>query len=243
MFKKILTAEWLKLRHSFIWIVLITLPIISVLFGNFNFYFNQGVLKNEWYSLWTQVSLFYGEFFLPILIAICCSYVCRLEHMNKNWNTIMTSPIPIKWIFISKLVIVTILLFTVQIFLIFLYFCSGKIMGLSSQIPIEILGWTLRGWLATITIASLQLGLSIRIRSFATPIGISICCVFMGLGMYLLKLGMFFPHSLLTIGMGVISQKGLNTFSMIQFLFMNAVFTILFSCLTIGRLKKVDVVA
>ncbi|MBM7855327.1 hypothetical protein JOC37_001720 [Desulfohalotomaculum tongense] len=79
MFKKSISAEWLKLRHSRIWLVLITLPIISVLLGSINYHFNQGVLQNEWYSLWTQVSLFYGEFFLPILIAICCAYICRIE--------------------------------------------------------------------------------------------------------------------------------------------------------------------
>lgn len=241
MFIKSISAEGLKLRHSRLWIVLITLPIISILFGCINYHFNQGVLQNEWYSLWTQVSLFYGEFFLPILIAICCSYICRLEHLNKNWNIVMTSPISIKSMFAAKLIIVSILIFAVQIFFLILYFIAGNLFGLPNQIPPETIGWIFRGWFASITISALQLGLSIRIKSFAAPIGISLCFVFIGLGMYIIKFGMFFPHSLLTIGMGVLSQEGLRNFNNIQFFVMNILFTLLFSLLTIHKLKTVDV--
>ncbi|KNF09049.1 hypothetical protein CLPU_4c00950 [Gottschalkia purinilytica] len=241
MLKRSISAEWLKLHHSRIWLILIMLPILSILIGCANYYFNQGVLQNEWYSLWTQVTLFYGEFFLPILIAICCAYICRLEHMNQNWNTIMTAPISTGSIFIAKLIVVSILIFIVQVFFLLMYFFAGKFFGLSSQFPIKILGWILRGWLASVTISTIQLGLSIRIRSFATPIGLSLCAVFMGLGMYVAKLGMFFPYSLLTIGMGVLSQKGLAGDENILFLVINILFTILFSSFAIHKLKKSDV--
>lgn len=100
--KRSIYAEFLKLRHSRIGFVLVVLPLISMLIGCLNFYFNQGVLTNGWYSLWTQVSLFYGEFFLPILIAICCAYVCRLEHLNRNWNMLMTSPVSVSSVFIAN---------------------------------------------------------------------------------------------------------------------------------------------
>ncbi|QIB26864.1 ABC transporter permease [Caloranaerobacter azorensis] len=241
MFKKSISAEWLKLRNSRIWLVLITLPVISILLGSINYYFNQGVLQNEWYSLWTQVSLFYGEFFLPILIAICCAYICRLEHMNKNWNIVMTSPVPIRSVFTTKLIIIAILIFIVQIFFLILYFIVGKLLGLSSQIPSETIRWILRGWFASLSISTLQLRLSIQIKSFAAPIGISLCCVFIGLGMYIMEFGMFFPYSLLSIGMGVLSQEGLTIVENIQFFVMNILFTILFSSFAIHRLKTADV--
>lgn len=62
--KRNISAEWLKLRRSRIALVLAVLPVISLLIGCANYYFNPDVLKNGWYSLWTQVSLFYSEFFL-----------------------------------------------------------------------------------------------------------------------------------------------------------------------------------
>ncbi|SHF06979.1 ABC transporter permease [Anaerotignum propionicum] len=103
MLRRCISAEWMKLHHSHIWIILMILPILSVLIGSANFYMNQGVLTKEWYSLWSQVGLFYGEFFFPILIAICCAYMWRLEHHNKNWNMIMTAPVSTTSIFLSKI--------------------------------------------------------------------------------------------------------------------------------------------
>lgn len=240
MFRSI-SAEWLKLRHSRISLVLAILPVISLLIGGFNFYVNQAALQNGWYSLWTQVSLFYGEFFLPILIAICCAYVCRLEHANRNWNMILASPLPIISLFIAKLIIVGILILSAQTLFMVMYWSAGQLFSIPGPFPMETVIWSLRGWIASISIAALQLGLSIRIRSFATPIGLALCAVFLGLGMYVLKIGMLFPFSLLTIGMSVLSQQDLTHTENLAFLLMNGIFIILFAVWSIHRLKHKDI--
>ncbi|RCX23724.1 hypothetical protein DFP94_1011326 [Fontibacillus phaseoli] len=236
-----ISAEWLKLRHSRIGLVLGILPVISLLIGCFNYYFNQTALQNGWYSLWTQVSLFYGEFFLPILIAICCAFVCRLEHANHNWNMILASPISITNLFVAKLFTVGMMIFAAQAFFMFMYWSAGQLLSIPGAFPIETVLWSLRGWFASLSIAALQLGVSIRLKSFATPIGISLCAVFLGIGLYVLNLGLLFPYSLLTIGMGVLSQKGLNSMENILFLLMNSFFILLFGTWSISRLKKKDI--
>ncbi|RXZ80910.1 multidrug ABC transporter permease [Paenibacillaceae bacterium] len=238
-----ISAEWLKLRHSRIILVLTVLPVISLMIGCANYYFNREALSNGWYSLWTQASLFYGEFFLPILVAICCAFVCRLEHLNRNWHMILTSPVSVGSVFLSKLVIVSLLLLFAQTLFFGLYLLAGNLFSLVAPFPMETLVWTIRGWFACLSISALQLGLSIRMRSFATPIGISLCAVFVGLGMYIAKLGMFFPFSLLTIGMSVLNQDGLSSVQNIMFWTMNTVFIIIFSSLTIRRLKNKDIVS
>lgn len=243
MIKRCIYAECLKLRHSNMCFILMVLPILSIIIGCANYYFNQKVLLNGWYSLWTQVSLFYGEFFLPVLIAICCAYVSRLEHMNKNWNAVMTAPISVTNIFVSKLFMVSTLIFMVQIFFCILYIFAGKLSGLSQNIPIETFGWLFRGWIASTSLSAVQLGLSLRIRSFSVPIGISICAVFIGLGLYVTNIGMFFPYSILTIGMGVLSQEGLVRNEHILFYIMNFVFLLLASTVSICHLKRGDVCA
>lgn len=243
MLRRCISAECMKLRHSNIWMILMILPILSVLIGSANFYMNQGVLTKEWYSLWSQVGLFYGEFFLPILIAICCAYMWRLEHHNKNWNMIMTAPVSTASIFLSKLIVVGVLMIFVQILFFILYFLGGKLTGITSDLPGELTGWLLRGWIAALTIGTLQLALSMRIRSFAAPIGIALCAVFIGLGMYVTHLGMFFPHSLLTIGMGVLSQTSLSSGESILFITMNLLYIILISAGTIHWMHKSDVEA
>lgn len=241
--KRSISAEWLKLRHSRIGLVLIVLPIISLMIGCANYYFNQGVLQNGWYSLWTQASLFYGEFFLPILIAICCSYVCRLEHLNRNWNMVLTSPVSISSVFYAKLIVVSILILFAQALFTGLYWLAGTLFHLPGPFPVETIGWVIRGWYASISIGALQLGLSMRIRSFATPIGISLCAVFIGLGMYIMKLGLLFPFSLLTIGMSVLNQNKLSDIQHILFWLVNMAFIIIFASMSIKRLKNNDIVS
>jgi len=236
------SAEWLKLRRSRLGLALASLPVLSLLIGCANYYFNRSVLQNGWYSLWTQVGLFYGEFFLPVLIAICCAYVCRLEHMNRNWNAVLTTPVSVASVFIAKLVVVVSLIGLVQLFFIALYVCAGLALGLTSSLPPELYGWVLRGWIASIAISSVQLMLSMRIRSFAAPVGIALCGVFTGLGFYVAKLGLFFPYSLLTIGMGVLSQESLTAVENGLFLAMTILFIAVFSALAIRRLRRADVV-
>ncbi|MEC0242701.1 ABC transporter permease [Paenibacillus dokdonensis] len=241
--KRSIPAEWLKLRHSRIGLVIAVLPIISLLIGCTNYYFNQGVLQNGWYSLWTQISLFYGVFFLPILIAICCSYICRLEHLNRNWNMIMTSPVSVASVYLAKLIVVSILILFAQALFMGLYWLAGTLFSLPGPIPSETIGWTIRGWYASMSISALQLGLSLRIRSFATPIGISLCAVFIGLGMYIAKLGIFFPFSLLNIGMSVMSQDKLTDLQNFLFWMINLAFIIIFASMSIRRLKNKDIVS
>ncbi len=240
--KSSIIAEFIKIKHSHIWIVMVTLPSISVLIGCANFSMNIGVLQKEWYSLWSQVGLFYGEFFLPILIGICCAYLCRLEHLNRNWNMTMTTPVPIGNVFLSKLIMAGIISFFIQGLFFTLYYLSGKLIGLNSPFPIEIYGWFIRGWLASLTISTIQLALSIRMKSFAVPIGIGLCFSFIGLGLYVVKLGMIFPYSLLSIGMGIISQQSISGIQWIIFFVVNLFYIVLISRVTIRRMKKIDVV-
>jgi len=243
MLKRCIDAEWIKLRRSRLSMILFALPVFSVLIGCANYALNREALAGGWYSLWTQISLFYGEFFLPVLVAICSAYMCRLEHLNKNWNAVMAAPITAAHLFLAKLIVVGALLFLVQLLFLSLYYAAGQLFGLSSPFPGETFGWVTRGWFASAAIASIQLGLSMRIRSFAVPIGISVCAVFIGLGLYVSDLGLFFPYSLLTIGMGVLSQESLSLFDSALFIAMTALFLVASSVFFIRWLKKTDVSA
>jgi hypothetical protein len=241
--KRCIAAEWLKLRHSRIWIILAILPVISVLIGGFNFSMNQGVLTKEWYSLWSQVGLFYGEFFFPVLIAIVCAYMWRLEHLNKNWHLIMTAPVSAAHLFLAKWIVAGALLLMVQLFFSLLYVLAGMMAGITSALPAELPGWLARGWISALSISSLQLAISALVRSFAAPIGIGLCASFLGLGMYVFDLGLYFPHSLLTVGMGVLSQTGLPRGELALYLAMNGLYMAAPGAWVIRRMRTSDVVS
>jgi len=231
-----ISAEWLKLRRSRIGFVIAVLPILGLLIGCANYSMNRGALQNGWYSLWTQVSLFYGEFFLPVLIAICCAYVCRLEHLNKNWNMMLSSPVSIAAMFFAKWIVIGVLILFAQALFMALYWLAGTLFSLG-PFPMETTGWAMRGWYASLSVIALQLALSIRIRSFAVPIGVSLCAVFVGLGMHMAGLGLFFPFSLITIGMNVLNRDMLTEMQNILFWIMNMAYTIVFALVSVRLLK------
>ncbi|KPI53259.1 multidrug ABC transporter permease [Clostridioides difficile] len=245
MLRKAVLGEILKLKNSFIWYVLLALPLISVLIGCGNFYLNQGILTKQWYSLWTQVSLFYGEFFFPILIAIFCAYICRLEHMNHNWNNIMTLPINLKNIFLSKLAVISVLTAITQIVFVIFYIVAGNMFAFPDSIPKELTGWIVKGWIISISIASIQLYMSIKIRSFATPIGISLCLSLFGMVLLIAKpsIGIFFPYSMLGSAMGIIKQSALSINDTMVSIFVAFITTLVFSEIANRNFKKNDVIS
>ncbi|MFA1706770.1 hypothetical protein [Clostridioides difficile] len=62
MLRKSVLGEILKLKNSFIWYVLLALPLISVLIGSGNFYLNQGILKKNGTAYGLKLVFFMGNF-------------------------------------------------------------------------------------------------------------------------------------------------------------------------------------
>ena len=58
MLMRCIRAENRKLRRSPIWLLFLAVPAISAIYGTFNYRMNQGILTHGWYDLWTQYTLF-----------------------------------------------------------------------------------------------------------------------------------------------------------------------------------------
>lgn len=190
-----------KLRHSCLWLAFLVIPVIPAFMGAGNYMQNLGVLRSEWYSLWTQCSLFYSNFFYGPLIALYCAYIWRVEHLNGNWNRLMTMPVPAADIFLSKLVLALGCTVFLQLWMWILFIVSGKAVGLSGMPPAVILCWLLRGSVGGMVTAALQLLLSMVIRSFAVPIALALLGSVMGLMLSNGGFGLFWPYSLMLMGM------------------------------------------
>ena len=95
MLLRCIRAENRKLHASPIWFMFFILPIISAGYGTFNYLQNLEILRDGWYSLWTQHTLFYSLFFFPCMVAVYAAYLWRLEHIGHNWNLIMAEPVPV----------------------------------------------------------------------------------------------------------------------------------------------------
>lgn len=243
MLRLCVKAENKKLRHSVIWAACILIPIIQAIMGTFNYQQNLGILTGKWYSLWSQLSLFYASFFYAPLIALYCSYLWRLEHLNHNWNVLMTAPVSIPNIFFSKLAVIFKVTLITQIWLAVLFLLCGKLIGLPGWVPSQILVWILRGTLAAMAIGALQLLLSMCIRSFSVPIGIALAGGVAGLVISNKGLGLYWPYALMLMGMN--SNKNEDTLAghSLSFFLSVLLFFLAFSGISILLLKKRDVKA
>lgn len=232
--------EQKKLRHSHLWLVFLAIPVIPAVMGGGNYVQNQEVLTKEWYSLWTQCSLFYSNFFYGPLIALYCSYIWRVEHLHHNWNRLMTMPVSAAEVFLSKLCLALGCTVCLQLWMWVLFVITGKIVGLSGMPSLKILVWLLRGSIGGMGIAALQLVLSMVIRSFAVPIALALVGSVLGLMVSNGGYGLFWPYSLMLMGMNANKDTDMvgNLFG---FGVSTAVFLLLFAAAGIWYLKKTDI--
>ena len=115
----------MKLKRSPVWIAFLLMPIVPAVLGTINYLGNLELLTSEWYSLWTQHTLFTCYFFLPIMVGIYCAYIMRLEQNNHNWNKTLTMPVSKCGIFAAKLIMITFMILISEIWIGVLFVISG----------------------------------------------------------------------------------------------------------------------
>lgn len=213
MFFKLIRSEQMKLKRSPIWLAFILMPIIPALLGTLNYLNNIDILKSEWFSLWTQHTLFTDYFFLPVMVGIYCSYIMRQEENNRNWNKVLSLPVPKSMVFAAKLVCASVMILLSEIWICALFVISGKIAGITAALPWDrLIVWCALGTLGGMVMAAVQLMLSLFIKSFAIPVGIALCGGISGLLFLAKNLGHVWPYSLMAYGMNSNApQKLMNT--------------------------------
>ena len=241
MLLRCIKSEHQKLRNSLIFPACILIPVIPAIMGTFNYLQNTGILTQQWYSLWTQHTLFYASFFYAPLIALYCSYLWRLEHLNNNWNVFMTAPVTIPCLYLGKLTVILRVTLLTQFWVGILYLACGKLIGLPGFCPPKIFFWLLRGTLAAAAIGALQLLLSMVIRSFSVPIGIALIGSVLGMLISNKGWGFFWPYSLMLMGMNSNKTEDALRGSSLPFLLSTGLFFLLFYLVALYLLKTRDV--
>lgn len=202
-------AERMKLKRSPVWLVFLIVPMVPAFLGTMNYVFNKEILQSEWYSLWTQHTLFTSYFFLPILLGFYCSYLIRIEKNNHNLTKLLTLPISRKQLFLAKLLSAGKIILLSQAWVGVLFLISGKIIGMRAKPPVgELAVWCLFGALGALVIEALQLIISLFCDSFALPVGISFAGGLTGLlAMAKGGYGHLYPYSLMAYGMVANNSK------------------------------------
>ena len=242
MLFKLIKAERLKLKRSPLWLAFLFMPVIPALLGTLNYMANIEILQSEWFSLWTQHTLFTCYFFLPIMIGIYSSYIMRQEENNRNWNKVLSMPVSRNRVFIAKLVQVFSMILFSEIWICALFVISGKVIGLTSAIPwVKLMIWCLFGTLGGTVIAAIQLMISLFIKSFALPVGIALGGGLSGLVFLAKHLGHIWPYSLMAYGMNSNAPQELLESGYVWFVVICIVYIVLFMTISSMILSKRDV--
>ncbi|MCM1134593.1 MAG: ABC transporter permease [Clostridium sp.] len=238
-----LKSEQIKIKRSFIWAAFLLIPIIPAVMGVQNYLNNLDLLKNEWFSLWTQITLFYTDFFFCPLVAIYCSYLWRMENQNKNRHMLFTAPVKVSNIFFGKLIIVARITVMTQLWIFLLYLLAGKLVRLPGLPPALLFAYIVRGSLGGLVVAALQLVVSMQIRSFAAPIAVAVIGSITGFLASNSKYGIVYPYSLMAFGMNANKSEDMLSGNGIIFFLSCAVYFALFCGCAVWILKREDVKA
>ena len=201
MLLRAIKAEVLKCRRAPVWLAFLVLPVFPAVLGTFNYLGNLGVLEDQWYSLWSQHTLFSSMFFLPALFGVSCAWQWRLEHTDHNWNAALTAPVPVGTLYLAKLAVDAAVSLLAMAFIGVLFVLSGKLAGITAPLPPELPRWLLLGALGGVVVCAVQLFFSLAIRAFAPPVAMALVGGILGLMVTSQGWGTAFPYSLLALGM------------------------------------------
>lgn len=238
MIGKAIYCERMKCKGTLIWPAFLLIPVIPVLLGGGNYLSNLDLLKSHWYSLWTQVSLFYATFFFAPLIGAYCAFLWRYENFNGCRNALFSAPVCYRTIYLSKFILVCILSLLTQLWFTALFLAAGKIMGLPGLPSGHIFLWILRGLAGAFVIAGLQFFIAMEIRNFATPIVIGVAGGVIGLLAANTKAGIFCPYSQMLLGMNSNKSEDVLGQKLSLFLAVCGIYLICITLAGIWRMKR-----
>lgn len=242
MLTRCMIAENRKLNGSVIWLAFFIIPLFPAIMGTYNYTQNLGILKNGWYDLWTQHTLFYATFFFAPLVGLYAAYLWRLEHLGHNWNTIMSAPVRPFYLFFAKFIVIVKIALLTQLWVFVLFTLCGHFWaGLPGFPPADIILWLLRGVLGGVAIITLELLFAMVLRSFTAPILAGLAGGIVGMLFNAKGHGLLFPYSLMLLGMNSNRTENVLSNQLLPFLSMCAVFSVVFFALAYLFLTRRDV--
>ena len=189
-----ITFEFKKIKKSAIPITLIFFNLVGSLLGAMIYALNRKVLLDGTQArvLWGQTVFYSSQIFTPILIGIICSISCQFEESNKNWQRLLSIPVKANRIILSKITSLSLVMAISQLIVLLFYIISALVLKVPfANYLLDFLLWSITGWIATITIVTIQIFLSIRLKNFAVPILISAILAIAGLMTLFIGQGLF----------------------------------------------------
>jgi len=212
-------AEFLKLKRSLSWAVVVLLPLMAVITGVTNTLASGQQLGEGWHTLWMRVVVFYGLFPLAVGVAVLASLVWRVEHQGGNWNALMGSKVSSFDVVVAKTAVLVSLAAALQAVLMGGVILAGKLVfALPGVLPPRYFLVSVVIIVACLPVAALQSGLSMLMRSFAAPVAVALLGATAGTFLLMVRLdtlSMILPYGLVSratqLGTGTFADSGTVT--------------------------------
>ncbi|WP_138754927.1 ABC transporter permease [Paenibacillus sinopodophylli] len=176
-FFRLVAAERLKLSKSYIWVLALLSPLLSLAIGILLSPDSIGVssVQEKYMLLASSMASFHAMLFLPILTGILSAFVCRYEHVGGGWKQLLTLPVSRNHLYFAKFSIVAAVLALSQLLFLAAVYAAAAYHGFASDLPWStLLTGVGSGWLACLPLAALQLLVSVSWSSFAAPLVINV---------------------------------------------------------------------
>lgn len=86
-------------------------------------------------------------FFLPAQFGVFCAWQWRLEHADHNWNAALTAPVPVRALYLGKLLLDLGVSALAMALIGLLFLLSGRLAGISAPLPRSCpAGWPSAPW-------------------------------------------------------------------------------------------------
>ncbi|MFD3688396.1 ABC transporter permease [Nocardiopsis sp. NPDC058631] len=212
----VVRAEFLKLKRSLSWAVVVLLPLMAVITGAVNTLVSDQRLGDGWHTLWMRVVVFYGLFPLAVGVAVLASLVWRVEHQGGNWNALMGRKVSSLDVVVAKAAVLAALAAAMQAVLLGGVIVAGKLVfALPGVLPPQYVLVSVVIVVACLPVAALQSTLSMLMRSFATPVAVALLGATAGALLLMTRLdalSMILPYGLISratqLGTGTFADSG-----------------------------------
>lgn len=164
MIKKLIKADFLKMRRKGFWFLTFLGPFGVVALQMANYGVRKDYLlqqsNNDWEYYLLNVSAF-TPLALVLGIVILTSLIASVENETNGWKQLIALPVTKMSVYLSKFTVLSLLLFISSLLLTLFTFAYGVFLDLGNQIPYsDLLKHGLYPYFAALPVLSLQLWIS-----------------------------------------------------------------------------------
>ncbi|RFU62817.1 ABC transporter permease [Peribacillus glennii] len=173
MLSSLIQTEFFKIRKTNILSLVFVSPILATMVG---FSITQiEASPNDWVTPLIFMTFVHALIFLPLLIGVFSSFVCRYEHLHGGWKQLLSLPVRREQVYLAKFIVVISMIALNQLLFAAGWIGIGLVKGFSDPFPFEVLSKVLMGgWIATLPLAAVMLWVSMAWASFAAPLALNV---------------------------------------------------------------------